>query len=234
MACGLWVQFWLVVITLITASTIMAVAPIDRNGLVNCITKWWGRTLLSLTRVSVEVQGLEHLIPGQPYVFAANHSSDFDIFALSAILPGRVLFLAKESLFRIPLLGPALLRIGSVPLGRCNLKQAKKNLDRAAARVKTGTSMIIFLGGTPVPTPGLVSFKKGVFLMALKASQPTVLCEHQRYLLHYARGVPPGPPWPSARDHLASYQPQGLAAQGGPDERSLPCHCRQLRLLLSL
>lgn len=175
MAWGLWFQFWLVVITLIAASTIIAVSPIDRDGsLVNRTTKWWGRTLLRLARVPVEVQGLEHLIPGQPYVFAANHRSDFDIFALLAILPGRIMFVAKESLFRIPLFGPALRRMGSVPLDRSNLKQAMKCLDQAAARVKAGASMIIYPEGTRVPTPELVPFKKGVFVMATKAGQPIV------------------------------------------------------------
>ncbi len=122
----------------------------------------------------LEVQGLEHLAPGQAYVFAANHRSNFDIFTLLTILPGRLMFVAKKSLFQIPLFGQALRRMGSVPLDRDNLKQAIKSLDRAAARVKAGASMIIFPEGTRVPTPELIPFKKGVFIMASKAGQPIV------------------------------------------------------------
>jgi 1-acyl-sn-glycerol-3-phosphate acyltransferase len=174
-AWGLWFQFWLVVFTLIIASAIILVAPIDRGGrLVQYLAKWWGRNLLRVMRVPVEVQGLEHLTPGQPYVFAANHRSNFDIFTLLTILPGRLMFVAKESLFRIPFLGQALRRMGSVPLDRDNLKQAMKTLDQAAARVKAGASMIIFPEGTRVPTPELIPFKKGVFIMASKAGQPIV------------------------------------------------------------
>jgi len=174
-AWGLWFQFWLVIITLTVALTIIVVAPIDRDGrLVQSLAKWWGRSLLRVMRVPLEVQGLDHLTPGQPYVFAANHRSDFDIFTLLAILPGRIMFVAKESLFRIPFFGSALRRMGSVPLERESLKQAIKSLDQAAARVKEGASMIIFPEGTRVTTPELAPFKKGVFIMAAKAGQPVV------------------------------------------------------------
>ncbi len=175
MAWGLWFHFWLALVTLVTCLTVIVVAPIDRDGrLVQSLARWWGRSLLRVMRVPLEVQGLEHLTPGQAYVYAANHRSNFDIFTLLTILPGRLMFVAKKSLFQIPLFGQALRRMGSVPLDRDNLKQAIKTLDRAAARVKAGASMIIFPEGTRVPTPELIPFKKGVFIMASKAGQPVV------------------------------------------------------------
>ncbi len=175
MAWGLWFHFWLGVITLMAGSMVVLLAPIDREGrLIQFTAKWWGRTLLRLGRISLEVRGLEHLAPNQAYVFAANHRSNFDIFALIDILPGRLMFVAKQSLFQIPIFGQALLRMGSVPLDRSNIKQAVKSLDRAAARVKAGASMIIFPEGTRVDTPELSPFKKGVFIMAAKAGQPIV------------------------------------------------------------
>ncbi|MGP8051660.1 MAG: lysophospholipid acyltransferase family protein [Desulfobaccales bacterium] len=175
MAWGLWFHFWLGVITLMAGSMVVLLAPIDREGrLIQFTAKWWGRTLLRLGRISLEVRGLEHLAPNQAYVFAANHRSNFDIFALIDILPGRLMFVAKQSLFQIPIFGQALLRMGSVPLDRSNIKQAVKSLDRAAARVKAGASMIIFPEGTRVATPELSPFKKGVFIMAAKAGQPIV------------------------------------------------------------
>ena len=175
MAWGLWFQFWLGLITLICAFMVILMAPIDREGrLVQWTARWWARALLRLVHVPVKVQGLEHLIPGQAYVFAANHRSDFDIFALLSVLPGRLMFVAKKSLFQIPFFGPALRRMGSVPLDRDNLKQAMKSLDQAAAQVRAGASMIIYPEGTRVPTPELIPFKKGVFMMASKAGQPIV------------------------------------------------------------
>jgi 1-acyl-sn-glycerol-3-phosphate acyltransferase len=174
-AWGLWFQFWLGLITLIAGLTVIVLAPLDRDGkLIQFTIKWWGRTLLRVAHIPVEVKGLEHLTPGQAYVFAANHRSNFDIFILTAILPGRLMFVAKKSLFQIPVFGQALIRMGSVPLDRSNIKQAIKSLDKAAARVQAGASMIIFPEGTRVPTPELIPFKKGVFVMATKAGQPIV------------------------------------------------------------
>ncbi len=142
------------------------------------------------------MQGLEHLTPGQPYVFAANHRSNFDIFTLLAILPGRLMFVAKKSLFQIPLFGQALRRMGSVPLDRDSLKEAIKSLDRAAARVKAGASMIIFPEGTRVPTPELIPFQEGRLYHGLQGRPAHRAGEHQRHPLHPAPGalqVRPGP-----------------------------------------
>ncbi|MCL4502294.1 MAG: 1-acyl-sn-glycerol-3-phosphate acyltransferase [Deltaproteobacteria bacterium] len=175
MVWGLWFIFWLTVFTVIIASTVILVAPIDRDGRkVQYLTKWWARNILRVMCVPVEVQGLEHLTPGQAYVFAANHRSDFDIFTLLAFLPGRIMFVAKKSLFQIPLFGAALDRMGSVSLDRDSLKEAMKSLDQAAERIRAGASMIIYPEGTRVPTPELIPFKKGVFIMASKAGQPVV------------------------------------------------------------
>ncbi|MCX5890375.1 MAG: hypothetical protein NTY36_13120 [Deltaproteobacteria bacterium] len=66
MAWGLWFQFWLGLITVITALTVIVVAPIDRDGrLVQLMARWWARNLLRVMRVPLEVRGLEHLTPGQ-------------------------------------------------------------------------------------------------------------------------------------------------------------------------
>ncbi len=95
---GIWFSFWLAAFTLIIATSVILVAPIDRDGrLVQALCRLWGRSLLRVMRVPLEVHGLEHLTPGQAYVYAANHRSDFDIFTLLAILPGRIMFVAKKS-----------------------------------------------------------------------------------------------------------------------------------------
>ncbi len=197
MVWGLWFHFWLLAVTLFIALMVILVAPVDRDGkMVQSLAKLWGKTLVRLARIPVEVQGLEHLTPGRPYVFAANHRSNFDIFILLAVLPGRLMFVAKESLFRIPFFGPALKRMGSVPLDRSSLKDAVKSLDQAAAQVQSGASMIIFPEGTRVPTPELIPFKKGVFIMAAKAGQPIVPVSLSGTLYIQPRGslqVRPGP-----------------------------------------
>jgi len=148
---------------------------LDRSGrMLHQIARWWGQTLLSLGRITVQVEGLEHLVPGRTYVYAANHRSNFDIYLLLAILPGPFAFVAKKSLFQIPIFGQALNRMGCIPVDRENLQQAVRSLNQAAARISRGNSIAIFPEGTRATSPLLIPFKKGVFIMAQRSGQPVV------------------------------------------------------------
>jgi 1-acyl-sn-glycerol-3-phosphate acyltransferase len=175
LAFGLWFHFWLVFITIIGGSLTILFSFLDRSRrMVHQIARWWGQALLYFGRITVQAEGLEHLVPGQTYIYAANHRSNFDIFLLLAFLPGPFAFIAKESLFRIPLFGQAIHRMGCVPVNRENVQQAIRSLNRAAAKVKQGASLAIYPEGTRATTPELLPFKKGVFIMAMRGGQPVV------------------------------------------------------------
>jgi len=174
-AWGLWFHVWLVLATLCAGGAVIFISLLAPNPrLLQQVARWWGRILLRVGRIPVRVEGLEHLAPGQAYVYAANHRSNFDIYVLIAALPGRFLFVAKKSLFRIPVFGQALTRMGSISVDRDNLQSAIQSLNRATAIVKSGVSMIIFPEGTRADCRELLPFKKGVFIMAMKAGQPIV------------------------------------------------------------
>jgi 1-acyl-sn-glycerol-3-phosphate acyltransferase len=175
LAFGLWFLFWLVLVTLAMGSATILLSFLDSSGrMVQWAARSWGRSLLYFGRIPVKVEGLEHLVPGQTYIYAANHRSNFDIFLLLAILPGTFAFVAKKSLFRIPILGQAIHRLGCVPVDRENVQQAVRSLNQAAARVRQGASLAIYPEGTRATTPELLPFKKGVFIMAMRAGQPVV------------------------------------------------------------
>jgi 1-acyl-sn-glycerol-3-phosphate acyltransferase len=175
LAWGLWFNFWLMLITISLGTMTLLISPFDPLGLkVQRLAKWWGKSLLFFSGAKVRVRGLERLTPGETYVYAANHRSQFDIFVLLSVLPGNFLFVAKKSLFQIPIFGQALARTGSVPIDRSNRQEAIKSLNQAAAKIRQGFSMIVFPEGTRASSRELLPFKKGVFVMALKAGQPVV------------------------------------------------------------
>jgi 1-acyl-sn-glycerol-3-phosphate acyltransferase len=175
LAWGLWFHFWLVMLSLFTGTVVIVASFIKTDApLIQMMARWWGRTLLRLAGTPVQVEGLDRLTPGQAYVYAANHRSNFDIFVLVANLPGRFLWVAKKSLFKVPVFGQALARMGSISVDRDNLQSAIQSLNKATAIVKSGVSMIIFPEGTRATSRELLPFKKGVFIMALKAGQPIV------------------------------------------------------------
>ncbi len=119
-------------------------------------------------------QGGENVVPGRSCIFAANHQSQFDIFALQGYFPFDFRWLAKKELFRIPFFGPAMIRAGHIPVDRAHGRKALKSLDAAAERISTGTSVIIFPEGTRSVDGRLGEFKTGAMILAIKAGVPLV------------------------------------------------------------
>jgi len=138
------------------------------------MTVGWGRFILWMSGVSVSREGGGSLDPSEPYVFAANHQSQFDIFVLSGYLGHDFSWLAKKELFQVPLWGKAMLAAGFVPIDRSRGREAMKSLARAAARIAAGTSVVIFPEGTRSPDGSLGTFKPGVMHLAVKAGVPVV------------------------------------------------------------
>ncbi len=134
----------------------------------------WARTLLAATGVRWRAAGAEALDPRQSYIFFANHESFYDILVLLACLPGRIRFLAKRSLFAIPILGWSMAAAGFVSIDREDRRKAAGSLERAARKLRDGQSVILFPEQTRTTTGELLSFKKGGVLLALKTGHPIV------------------------------------------------------------
>jgi 1-acyl-sn-glycerol-3-phosphate acyltransferase len=134
----------------------------------------WAKIVLFISGVRAQLFNPEVLIPGQSYIFAANHRSAYDIPVLLAKLPIQFRWWAKESLFKIPLFGWAMKRAGYFPINRSNPRQAYQILLLAAKKVNEGTSVVIFPEGTRQETDDLGEFKKGGFILALKSKKSIV------------------------------------------------------------
>jgi 1-acyl-sn-glycerol-3-phosphate acyltransferase len=155
-------------------SAILAALLTPGGNLAHWVGRMWARSLLFAGGVRVQTEGLHRIDPHQSYVFAANHQSQFDIFVLLAHLPIQFRWLAKKELFRIPIFGLAMKGAGYISIDRSNRKQAFKSIDVAAARVREGTSIVIFPEGTRSLDGRLKGFKKGGFHLAIKAKRPIV------------------------------------------------------------
>jgi 1-acyl-sn-glycerol-3-phosphate acyltransferase len=164
-----------VLLTIIMSAAAVVSALITRSSrMPQKIARLWARMLLFIGGVRLEVEGREHLDSRRPYIFAANHQSQFDIFALLAAVPVPFSWLAKDELFRIPLLGLAMKGAGYIPINRTDRRAAFASIDQAAARVREGTSIVIFPEGTRSLDGKLKTFKKGGFFLAIKSRQPVV------------------------------------------------------------
>lgn len=145
-----------------------------KKDLAHLVGRLWGNVNLWTAGVTVKTTGMENINPQYAYVYAANHQSWFDIFAVLGKLPVQFRWLAKEELFRIPVLGQAMASIGYIPINRSDRRKAFSSINEAAKRVKSGTSVVIFPEGTRSLDGVLQAFKKGGFILAIHSQQPIV------------------------------------------------------------
>jgi 1-acyl-sn-glycerol-3-phosphate acyltransferase len=138
------------------------------------VMRIWANGLLAAARVRVEVDAAPELEPGRSYVFLANHQSLFDIPVVIASCPGQLRMVAKQSLFKIPLFGWALRASGFISVDRDDRSTATRTFASAFARLRTGTSVLLFPEGTRSLDDALLPFQRGGFLLALKSGLPIV------------------------------------------------------------
>jgi 1-acyl-sn-glycerol-3-phosphate acyltransferase len=174
----LWYYFVLVVSTIYHATGAIVAGIFRMRHRVGGVYDWagtdWARQILRAAGTPVHAVGLERIPPGEPVIYASNHSSMFDIWALFATLPGSVRFVAKRELFRIPLLGPAMRAAGHVPIDRTVKARAFEAYDDAARIIKRGFSPVVFPEGTRSRTGELLPFKNAPFALAIAAQVPIV------------------------------------------------------------
>ena len=164
------IPFALFLTLFISLATLLSTLVLRRNSAsVQGLAAWWARSIASATGVSVVVEGRDLLESGKPYIFAANHQSQFDIFALQGFLGVDFRWLAKKELFKVPIWGPAMRRAGYIPIDRSHGREALKSLDEAAQKIAAGTSVIIFPEGTRSKDGKLQDFKAGAMLLAIKS-----------------------------------------------------------------
>jgi 1-acyl-sn-glycerol-3-phosphate acyltransferase len=132
---------------------------------------------LFLSGITHTVTGREHLSHNRAAVYAVNHTSNVEppiLFdALSELFP-RLRILYKAELRKLPVLTTAFDLAGFVPLERGNRDQSLPAIERAADALRAGNSFLIFPEGTRSRTGELLPFKKGGFIMAIKAQAPVV------------------------------------------------------------
>jgi 1-acyl-sn-glycerol-3-phosphate acyltransferase len=135
----------------------------------------WGVTIgTSLAGIRIRVAGREHLRSGEAVVFCCNHQSNIDPPILFQALHPRLHVLFKRELTKLPLLGKAFQIGGFVPIDRASREQSMAAIEQAAASLRAGNSFLTFPEGTRSRTGALLPFKRGPFLMALKAQVPVV------------------------------------------------------------
>ncbi|MBN1173225.1 MAG: 1-acyl-sn-glycerol-3-phosphate acyltransferase, partial [Micromonosporaceae bacterium] len=127
---------------------------------------------------SHEWRGSEYFPKQGGAIIAANHLSHFDPFAIAHFIyeNGRwPHFLAKASLFRIPVVGRLMFGVQQIPVHR-GTADAAKALDAAIEAIRLGKIVIIYPEGTTTRDPDLwpMRGKTGIARLALATGAPVI------------------------------------------------------------
>src|ERR1051325_5157050 len=170
-----WVAIAAVAVTIPMASAVILVA-IFRNTspLIDKIIRLWARSLVRAAGIDLQTENLDRIQPDQRYILVANHYSYFDIPCIFTAVPQPIRFMAKQSLFKIPIFGWSIARAGFIPIDRKNKSKAKQSFDLAADRIRKGNTIVIFPEEGRSRERTMREFKSGAFLLALKSDRPIV------------------------------------------------------------
>lgn len=166
LAVGTTVLFFFGLVILLPLSFVLEGGS---GGLLHGLSRFWAWTLMRfLPFWDVEVQGLERVRNGKPYVVVSNHQSMLDIMILLAKLPLHFKFIAKQELFWIPFFGWHLALARYIPLKRGNEESGRRCLCIARRWLARGVSVVFFPEGTRSPDGRIHEFKAGAFKLALE------------------------------------------------------------------
>jgi 1-acyl-sn-glycerol-3-phosphate acyltransferase len=146
---------------------------------------WWvlGGLAVPLIRGSatLKIRNAEKLPAVGPFILTPNHHSNIDplVIAVAVWRLGRApRFLAKASLFRVPVLGAVMRRVGQIPVERGG--RATIPLEAAKRLVREGYCVIVYPEGSLTRDPHLwpMRGKTGAARLALDLGIPVIPAAH--------------------------------------------------------
>ena len=146
------------------------------------ITAGFALPLIGL-RSKITLRGAEHIPSKGGFILAPCHFSAIDpvIMGVGLWKAGRApRFMAKESLFRVPVLGSILRGLGQIPVDRSGQQRALGPMKAARVLADTGSGVIVYPEGSLTRDPDLwpMRGKTGAVRMALDADIPLIPAAH--------------------------------------------------------
>jgi len=152
---------------------------------------------------AIKLEGGEKLPRDGAFVVAPNHYTEIDPLIVAAAVwrAGRApRFMAKDSLFKVPVLGSILRATGMVPVARASSRSsARATLDASEQLVEQGSGVIVYAEGTLTRDPGMwpMRGKTGAVRLALEADIPLYPMAHwgtQQIMARYGKKLDVWPP----------------------------------------
>jgi len=135
----------------------------------------------------MEVAGKEN-IPKEGVIIASNHNSYLDPPILGSVTPRRCNFMAKKSLFDVPILG-WMIKYASFPVDR--EKPRASTIKEAVKKIRNGQIVVVFPEGQRNDTKEFLKPKPGIGMIAVMSRCPIV----PAYITGAEKALPPDAKW---------------------------------------
>jgi 1-acyl-sn-glycerol-3-phosphate acyltransferase len=172
-----FIKIVLVIILTIVISTLAILSGlVERSGnLYHWLAKRWSQGILFVCGIKLEVAGLDRLDRKRNYIYISNHASQLDIPSIIAGIPDQIRIVYKRELTKIPIFGWSLgWNRTYIGIDRARGHDAVQSLEKAAEKIRTGTSVLLFAEGTRSVDGRLQPFRRGPFNLAVKSGVPVV------------------------------------------------------------
>ncbi len=137
----------------------------------------WVRIMIAMIRtilgIRFELRGLENR-PDGPAIYASKHQSAWDVLIYNLLIHDCA-YVLKRELYRIPLWGWYVWRIGSVGIDRSGGARALKGMvGQAAELLRQGRSIVVFPQGTRTPVGESRPYLPGAAALYMGTDAPVV------------------------------------------------------------
>ncbi len=171
---------WAAVVLIILAfwPLLAIVRLFDRDPAHYRTGRWFRRCGVAMTKVNplwrIRIEGLERVSnPRNPYVVVSNHQSMADIPIISK-LPWDMKWVAKASLFKVPVVKSMMRLAGDIPVDRGDKDSRGKVYGLAESYLKRRCSVMFFAEGTRAKDNKVLAFHDGAFKLAIAAQVPVL------------------------------------------------------------
>jgi 1-acyl-sn-glycerol-3-phosphate acyltransferase len=134
--------------------------------------RWLVKTFFFSIKGGLSGIGTENIPLDGPVIFAPVHMSHLDPPAVACACKRRLRFMAKEELFKVPVLGPLIATLGAYPVKRG--EGDTESIRKTLALLGEGEAVLVFPEGTRGDGESMGPINKGVALFAKKSGAPVM------------------------------------------------------------
>ena len=168
---GVVATFLSVLWTAVCASGAAIGGTLGKMHAVTVVSRAWGRGIIAVCGIKVEIEGLENLDGLKSFVLVSNHQSFFDTFAIAGFIPGEPRFVAKKELLKIPIIGYAMRHGGHILIDR---DAGGQSIRKAIQVIRSGLDVCVYAEGHRYNDGRVHDFEGGAAWLAILSKLPAV------------------------------------------------------------